>query len=184
MNESNEFKIIRTAQNWLDSIVIGLNLCPFAKAPRMKDSIHFRVSKSPNEEGVLFDLKTELERLSGDDTIETTLVILPEALSDFGTYNQFLDLADDLLIAMELDGIFQIASFHPAYQFSDTTAEAAENFTNRSPYPILHILRESSLDVAIDSHPDTQSIPAQNSKLMNEMGSEQLKKLLKTCFVK
>jgi hypothetical protein len=132
---------------------------------------------------LLLDLHAELELSLGDDTIETTLLIHPYVLQDFYIYNDFLVLADALLEQMDLDGVFQIASFHPDYQFADTLPGDVENYTNRSPFPMLHILREASLSLAIDSHPDIDSIPQQNIRLMHEMGLERLKLLWRNCFL-
>jgi hypothetical protein len=160
---------------------VGMNLCPFAKRELIKNRIHFQLSDAHTEAELLEELQVELERLSNDDKIETTLLIHPQVLQDFFDYNQFLDYADALLVQQKLDGIYQIASFHPHYQFGGTQACDAENFTNRSPYPILHILREESLANAIDQYPDSDSIPVKNIELMNTLGTEKLSQLLQQC---
>jgi hypothetical protein len=177
-----EEKIIKSVQHWLDHIVIDLNLCPFAKAPRLKNSIRFKVSNAESDEALLLDLAAELSLLDAQDRVETTLLILSTALSDFHDYNQFLDLVDDLLMELKLEGVFQVASFHPAYQFAETDVEDVENFTNKSPYPIFHILRESSLDRAVQTHPDTSLIPSNNARLMRQMGMDRLMSLWNGCF--
>lgn len=182
MQVTSNNNIIKAVENWLDRMVIGLNLCPFAKGPRLSNSIHFIVSNGAKKELVLLDLITELNALSVDETIDTTLLILPNTLGDFHEFNQFLDLVDDLLLEMKLEGVFQIATFHPQYQFADTKPTDVENYTNRSPYPILHILRESSLDLAIGGHPNTGDIPIQNSALLRDMGQHKIKALLESCF--
>ena len=124
-------------------------------------------------------LETELKRLCASDSIETTLLIHANVLADFEDYNQFLGLADGLLVQMELDGVFQIASFHPHYQFADTQPDDAENYTNRSPFPLLHILREESLSRAIEHTADVDQIPLRNIEKMNELGAKKLKLLFR-----
>ena len=177
----SEQHIIDSVSNWVETFVVGMNLCPFAKRELIKNRIHFQLSDAHTEAELLEELQVELERLSNDDKIETTLLIHPQVLQDFFDYNQFLDYADALLVQQKLDGIYQIASFHPHYQFGGTQACDAENFTNRSPYPILHILREESLANAIDQHPDSDSIPVKNIELMNTLGTEKLSQLLQQC---
>ena len=127
------------------------------------------------------DLIVELSLLNKHQEIETTLLILPEALTTFGHFNDFLGFAESLLEEMNFDGVFQLASFHPNYQFAGTKVDDAENFTNRAPYPILHILRESSLDRAVELHPNTEQIPLDNIQLMNKLGGEHMAKLLAEC---
>lgn len=180
MNKNN---IETSVRNWLQTIVIDLNLCPFANRELLKNRIRFSVTEADTAEQLLFDLHAELQIMLREDEIETTLLIHPNVLSDFYEYNDFLEYADGLLQQMELEGIFQIASFHPQYQFAGTEPDDVENYTNRSPYPILHILREASLDLAIDSHPDISAVPARNTQLMREMGPEKMKALLRACFL-
>lgn len=173
--------IIESIRNWVETFVVGMNLCPFAKRELIKNRIHFQLSQAHTEAELLEEIDIELERLNNDDMIETTLLIHPHVLQDFFDYNQFLDYADALLVQQKLDGIYQIASFHPHYQFGGTKADDAENYSNRSPYPILHILREDSLANAIEQHPDSDSIPTKNIELMNSMGAEKLSQLLQQC---
>jgi uncharacterized protein len=167
---------------WVETIVIGLNLCPFAKREMIKNSVRFIVSEAETEERLLLDLHDEMQLMTQDDDISTTLLIHPHVLQNFHKYNLFLPLADGLIQQMKLEGVYQIASFHPQYQFADTSPDDAENFTNRSPYPILHILREASLEKAIDDYPDVDNIPARNILLLREMGSERMKGLLQSCL--
>ena len=127
-------------------------------------------------------LETEIELLGNDESIETTLLIHPEVLQDFFDYNQFLELADELLVLMELDGVYQVASFHPDYQFAGTAADDVENYTNRSPYPLLHILREESLARSIAAYPDIEEIPVRNIEQMKNLGREKLQALIQSCF--
>lgn len=173
--------IEKQVRNWLTTIVIGLNLCPFAQREYKRNKIRFKTSFAENEQEIVTDLAVELSALSKQDEIETSLLILPMALAEFEHFNDFLGLADRLLEEMNLDGVFQIASFHPDYRFAGTNNDDAENYTNRAPYPILHILRESSLDWAIDEHPDTDQIPLNNIALMNKLGVEHMRKMLADC---
>ena len=171
-------KHIKSVQQWLEQIVIGLNLCPFAKRELVKNRIRFKVSEAQSEEKLLEDLNAELELIFLTDSVETTLLILTNILQDFNDYNQFLDIADSLIEKMDFEGEFQIASFHPDYQFADTEFDDVENYTNRSPYPILHILREASLEKAIDTYPDVENIPEKNIALLRSMGTDKVKELL------
>ena len=172
-------KVISTVRDWLESVVIELNLCPFAKRELVNDRVRFAETDATNEVQLLQALEAELERLSANDSIETTLLIHANVLADFENYNQFLGLADGLLVQMELDGVFQIASFHPHYQFADTQPDDAENYTNRSPFPLLHILREESLSRAVEHTPDVDQIPIRNIEKMNELGAQKLKLLFR-----
>lgn len=169
-------------RQWLASLVIDLNLCPFAKRELVNDRVRFAATPAETQDDLLQALATELESAQRDDSVETTLLIHPQVLQDFRDYNQFLDAADGLLIDLQLDGVFQVASFHPDYQFADTAPDDAENYTNRSPYPMLHILREASLERVIADTPDVAQIPIRNVALMNEMGRESMQQLLQACF--
>jgi hypothetical protein len=178
----NTQKIETSVRKWLDTFVVGMNLCPFAKRELVKQRVRFTVSEATTEDELLQALQAELELLNADPSIETTLLIHPAVLGDFLDYNQFLDIADALLLQMELDGVYQVASFHPDYQFGGTAPWAAENYTNRSPYPILHLLREESLDRVLGDNPDADQIPQRNIDLMNATGEEKLAALLADCF--
>lgn len=167
---------------WVKDLVVGLNLCPFAKRELVKNRIRFIVSHVTKKEELLTCLQQELELLNSNDNIETTLLIHPAVLQDFFEYNQFLGSADDLLYELALEGVYQVASFHPNYQFGGTVEADAENYTNRSPFPMLHLLRENSLENAIAIYPDTDQIPKNNIDMMNKMGSQRLKLLLHNCF--
>jgi hypothetical protein len=171
--------IIASVRHWVESFVVGLNLCPFAGRELRQERIRFVVTSSTTEAELLASLQAELERLDTDPTIETTLLIHPRVLQDFDDYNQFLETVDDLLCAMEVDGIYQVASFHPHYQFAGTEIADVENYTNRSPYPLLHLLREQSLERSIASYPDTEQIPLRNIELMKRLGIARLKQLLR-----
>lgn len=175
-------KIIQPVRCWVETLVVGLNLCPFAKRELVKNRVRFAVSEAVTEAQLLGDLQAELELLNRDDGVETTLLIHPRVLQDFYDYNQFLNDADDLLVQLELDGVYQIASFHPDYQFGGTGPEDVENYTNRSPYPILHLIREESLERAIASYPDVERIPEHNIELLQSLGREKLQALLRRCL--
>ena len=166
----------------MESVVVDLNLCPFAKRELVKSRVRFTVSEAISEEALLIALEAELELLSDDPSVETTLLIHPMVLAEFGDYNQFLNHADGLLTQMRLEGIYQIASFHPNYQFGGTDPDDAENYTNRSPYPLLHLIREESLERAIAGFPGVEQVPARNIELMNSIGSEKLQALLRACL--
>jgi uncharacterized protein len=177
-----EENIIKPVQLWLETMVIGLNLCPFAKRDFVKNRVRFSVTESNTEEQLLSALQTELELLEKNSAIETTLLIHPMVLSNFFDYNQFLDSADNMLVSLKMEGIFQIASFHPDYQFGGTEYDDVENFTNRSPYPVLHLLREKSVELAIAGYPDHQEITERNIQLLKRMGLNQMQDLLQSCF--
>ncbi|MEC7814706.1 MAG: DUF1415 domain-containing protein, partial [Pseudomonadota bacterium] len=144
--------------------------------------VRFVVSEAETDDELLQALHSELQRLEDDPEIETTLLIHPGVLQAFGPYNEFLDAADGLLSYLEMDGVYQIASFHPEYQFEGTEPDCAENYTNRSPFPMLHLLREASLEAAIDRYPDVDGIPQRNIARMNDLGSEKMRNILRSCF--
>jgi hypothetical protein len=172
---------IQDTQNWLLKAVIGLNLCPFAKSVHVKEQIRYFVSEATSVESLLQDLANELEHLAetSPEKTDTTLLIHPHVLQDFLDYNEFLDLADGLLEELNLDGELQIASFHPQYQFANTAIDDITNFTNRSPYPTLHIIREDSIDKAVEAFPDAEAIFETNIATMEKLGLDGWKKLFK-----
>ncbi|MFY2068098.1 DUF1415 domain-containing protein [Achromobacter xylosoxidans] len=172
--------VVAETRDWLTQAVIGLNLCPFAKAVQVKDQIRFAVSDATDAEGVLTDLQDELALLAEADPekIDTTLLIIPDALDDFLEFNDFEDLSDRLLKRMRLVGELQVATFHPQFQFADTQPDDIENYTNRSPYPILHLLREDSIDRAVESFPDAAEIYEKNIDTMQRLGLEGWKRLM------
>lgn len=174
--------IIAAVRQWVEQLVIGYNLCPFAKRELVRDRVRFVVSQAQDEEQLLVDLENELTLLGGDEGIETTLLITPLVLQDFFDFNQFLGRAEQRVAQLKLKGVFQIANFHPDYQFGGTEPDDAENYTNKSPYPVLHLLREASLDKAIESYPDAESIPERNIEQLEQMGTDQLRRLLEDCF--
>jgi len=161
---------------------VAFNLCPFAKRELVKDRVRFVVSKAKDEATLLDELAHELALLNVDEAVETTLLIHPQVLQDFYHYNDFLEAADELLVDMNLEGVYQVASFHPDYQFGGTEPDDVENYTNRSPYPMLHLLREDSLSEAIDNYPEVDLIPERNIDCMNEQGLEKMQTLLNACL--
>lgn len=169
-----ETEVIATTQQWLERAVIGLNLCPFAKAAYVKQRVRFTVSAATSDEALLDDLIVALQELHAADpaVCETTLLIHPAALTDFLDYNDFLDAADAALDALGLTGVIQVASFHPQYQFAGTEPDDIENYTNRAPYPLLHLLREDSIEKAVESYPDVDDIPQRNIETLRRLGSE------------
>jgi hypothetical protein len=168
----NHDQIITDTRDWVVKAVIGLNLCPFAKAVHVNERIRYVVSEATEPEALLKDLARELLALNRADPedVDTTLVIHPGVLTDFLDFNDFLDAADALVEELKLDGILQIADFHPDYQFGDSEPDDVANYTNRSPYPTLHILREDSIERAVESMPDTASIYENNLATLDKLG--------------
>lgn len=164
--------ILDAVSNWLERAVIGLNLCPFAKAVHTRHQIRFVVSQAKEPDQLIRDLSQELLHLHNTDAAvtDTTLLIHPWVLQDFAEYNEFLGIAELILSSMNLEGEIQIASFHPDYQFADTHREDIANYTNRSPYPILHLLREASVSKAVDAYPDADDIYKRNISTMEKIG--------------
>lgn len=163
---------------WLENVVIGLNFCPFAKRELRRNAIRFTECQNPRVEDVLEQLVAECEYLDNHPETETTLLILADGFEDFLDYLDMIELAERLLAELGNEGVYQIASFHPDYCFADTDSGDAANFTNRSPYPMLHLLREASLDAAIDNHPDIDAIPTANVVKARELGLDYFRKLL------
>ena len=164
--------VLARTRAWLERVVIGLNLCPFAKAVHVRGRIRHALSDATDEETLLADLETELRRLHGSDesVVETTLLLHPGVLGDFLDYNQFLDRADALLERLGLDDTFQVASFHPDYRFADAADDDAANCSNRSPVPMLHLLRQSSVDRAVAAFPDAAGIYERNIAMLRALG--------------
>lgn len=165
--------IVASTRGWVERAVIGLNLCPFAKTTYSTDRVRFSVSTAVTAEVLRQDILDELRFLAqaAPATVETTLLIHPNFLADFGDYNAFLGIAGAALESLDLVGVIQIASFHPAYQFADTLPDDITNYTNRSPYPMLHLLREASIEGAIAAFPDAASIYQRNIATMRRLGT-------------
>ena len=164
--------VIADTVRWLEKAVIGLNLCPFAKSVHVKGQIHYVVSQATDAEGVAMDLHRELEALAeiSPEKRDNTLLILPQALQDFLDFNDFLEIADAMVEELDLGGILQVASFHPLFQFEGTDVDDVTNCTNRAPYPTLHLLREDSIDKAVEAFPEAEMIYERNMKVLEDMG--------------
>ncbi|HKL51872.1 MAG TPA: DUF1415 domain-containing protein [Wenzhouxiangellaceae bacterium] len=179
-NAAEHETVIEATRRWLEKSVIGLNLCPFAGTPWRQGRVRFRVSEATGLQQLAEDLADELLALQATDPAarETTLLIHPHVLDDFFDYNDFLDIADGVVEQLELDGTLQVASFHPDYRFADSPPDDPANCTNRSPYPMLHLLREASIEAATASHPDPDAIYQRNIETMRGLGMEKWKALV------
>lgn len=178
--------VVVEVTRWLNQVVIGLNLCPFSSKPARENRVRFFVSSAQEDEGLLQDLQQEMELLDQKPAseIETTLVIVPHHLQDFIDYNQFLNWADQLLKRNRWVGVYQLATFHPDYCFADAEPDDAENLTNRAPYPILHIIREASLEMALDYFSNVDEIPEINKARVESLTAEEKQKLFPYLFGK
>jgi hypothetical protein len=179
-DDAGAMDAIAATRHWLEQAVIGLNLCPFARAVHLKQQIRWVESPARDAEGLLGELVTELRFLAAADPtqVETTLLIHPHALADFLDYNDFLDVADAAIEELGLAGIVQVASFHPDYQFEGTAPDDADNLSNRSPHPTLHLLREDSIARAVAACPDTAAIYERNIETLRRLGMDGWHKLL------
>jgi uncharacterized protein len=183
---SDNDNIIAATRRWIETMVIGLNLCPFAKAVYVKNQIRIVVSRARNSDVLLEELEAELKFLADTEAseIETTLLVHPDVLTDFLDYNDFLDQCDSVVEELELEGVLQVASFHPQYQFADTEMDDVTNFTNRAPYPTLHLLREESVTRAVESFPDVENIYEKNIVTLRGMGVVAVRKLMDVLALK
>jgi hypothetical protein len=172
--------VVAATRNWLEKAVIGLRLCPFAASPYWRGLIRYRVSEQRSCEGLAEELAQELLHLAAADPLlcETSLLIHPHVLGDFLDYNQFLDQADAVVAAQGLTGVLQVASFHPKYQFAGSEPDDVENYSNRSPYPMLHLLREASVTRAAATFPDVSEIGNRNIATLRELGAAGFRALL------
>jgi hypothetical protein len=171
---------IAATRRWLERAVIGLNLCPFAKAVYAREQVRFVLSPATTREALLEDLGAELLYLRDTpaELVDTTLLVHPQVLGDFLDYNDFLDAADALVAELELEGVLQVASFHPHYQFAGTAPDDIGNCTNRAPYPTLHLLREDSVSRAVAAFPDPDAIVERNLETLQELGADGWRRLL------
>ncbi len=174
-------QVIDETRHWMLQAVIGLNLCPFAKAVHVKNQIRYVVSEATTPEELAHDLIEELQFLNQADPqeVDTTLLIHPQTLNDFLDYNDFLDVADAAVTELDLEGILQVASFHPQFQFEDTEPDDIENYTNRSPYPTLHLLREDSIEKAVQAFPEASDIFEANIETLEKLGHDGWQQLMK-----
>lgn len=163
---------IAETRAWLEHAVIGLNLCPFAKAVHVKGQVRYLVSEATDVEALQLDLARAMQDLASTDpeVADTTLLIHPQVLQDFDDFNQFLGIAEDTLAALDLEGVLQVASFHPQFQFDGTEPGDIGNATNQSPYPTLHLIREDSLDRAVEAFPEAEAIFEANIATMERLG--------------
>jgi hypothetical protein len=174
-------QVIAETSSWLDRVVIGLGLCPFARAVQTQKLVRYRVTDAASASELLAVLEEELNALSAADPaqVDTTLLIHPAALGDFLDYNDFLADADDKLSELGFEGELQVASFHPDYCFGDAASDDPANYSNRSPYPMLHLLREASVSRAVAAFPDASSIYERNIATLRGLAPDALAKLIK-----
>ena len=177
MTSNNDYVINRT-KNWLRSFIVDLNICPFAKHVIENGSLKIQVAEAPKIQLALEELLMELMFLDKNPTIETTLLIFPTLFGDFFQYLDFVDYAELLLREQAYEGIYQLATFHPDYCFAEVEFNDVSNYTNRSPYPMIHLLREDSLDKAIEYYGDTETIPQNNIATMRKLGLKSIEELL------
>ena len=170
----NADTVIAQTRTWLEEAVIGLNLCPFAKAVQVKGQVRYVVSEATDVEALQQALAEQLQDLAAADPaqVDTTLLIHPNVLQDFEDFNQFLGLAEEMVEALGLDGVLQVASFHPQFQFAGTSPDDVSNATNRAPYPTLHLLREESIDRAVEAFPEAETIYEANIETLERLGPE------------
>ncbi|MGB5444936.1 MAG: DUF1415 domain-containing protein [Psychromonas sp.] len=181
MTENN---IITATKNWVKQVIVKYNICPFARREVERGSIrYFQVEESAREQ-VLQSLLDECLLLDSNQQIETTLFIIPAGYEGFYDFLDLVDMANDLLEMEGYEGVYQLANFHPDYCFADEPQNAPSNYTNRSPYPTLHIIRESSMELAIANHPDVDAIPQRNIEFANKKGNAFFADLLAACFLK
>ncbi|WP_237058653.1 DUF1415 domain-containing protein [Microbulbifer sediminum] len=171
--------VVAAVEQWLSEVVVGLNLCPFARRPMRAGQVRFAVSEARDDAALMDALQAELEKLDAHppSELETTLLVVPLHLAEFGDFNQFLDLAEWLLERQGYSGTYQLASFHPHYQFAGTQPGDAENLTNCAPYPILHLIREASIEKVLANYPDPEAIPEQNIRKVTGLSAGERRRL-------
>jgi uncharacterized protein len=184
MRPSSE-QVLAETRAWVDRVVIGLNLCPFARAVLTKNQVRYVVCPAQDVDALLASLHEEMDRLVATDaaTVDTTLIIHPLVLNDFLDFNDFVGTAEELLAQLGYEGTLQVASFHPQFQFAGTQVDDVGNATNRSPYPILHLLREVSVGRAVAAFPDAESIYERNIRTLEALGSDGFAALQAQCKV-
>jgi len=181
MQQSNEY-ISQHTQNWIRSFIIKLTICPFAKREVERGTLRIEISTTKKMDQALEKLMAEIQLLDNEPSIETTLLIFPSLSKDFFYYLDFVDRAEILLFEQGYEGIYQLASFHPDYCFADADFDDLSNYTNRSPYPMLHLLREVSVEKAIAYYGETEKIPENNIKSLRELGLDEIKSILVDCI--
>ncbi|WP_151447388.1 DUF1415 domain-containing protein [Lacisediminimonas profundi] len=177
MNDEN--KLMDDTRRWVEEAVIGLNLCPFAKAVQARGQIRYTLSQARDPEALTAELLAALHDLAAADPeqLDTILLIHPFVLEDFAEYNDYLDIVDMIIEAEGYEGVLQVASFHPDYQFADSPAADRANYTNRSPYPMLHLLREDSISRAVDSLPDPASVYQRNMRVLRDLPQDEFARI-------
>lgn len=174
--------VTQQTKAWLSTVIVQHNICPFAGREVKRDSIRYSVCSTTDLAECLEFLLSECRILDMDNEVETTLLIYPELFSQFDEYLDFVDLANALMLNEAYEGIYQLATFHPDYLFADSEQSDPANYTNRSPYPMLHIIREASLEQALKNYPDAQSIPEKNIELTRKLGLQQMQTMLQACY--
>jgi uncharacterized protein len=182
MQQLDKDIIIAQTKKWIIDVVVGCNFCPFATREVKRGSIHYEVLQDATPKNVLEATIKMFQQLDADDTIETSLLILPNDFDIFTSYLDIVEKAETLLEKEGYEGVYQIASFHPQYLFASSNNEDPSNFTNRSPYPMLHFLREDSVSKAVDTHPNIDDVPAQNIAFAKEKGLDYMQKLFAACI--
>jgi len=182
-NNVSESQVIAQTRAWVKDIVLRHNLCPFAHKPFQKDTIRYAVCLAGDSDAIVEALINELVLLRDSDpaVMETSLLITPNCFLEFGDYNEFLNVVDMLIEQFHLEGSIQVASFHPDYQFADLAADDARNYTNRSLYPMFHLILEDSIERARTTHPDVHGIPQTNMDLLEKQGLEESRRQLENC---
>jgi len=173
--------IVEQTKKWIARVVIGCNFCPFASRELKRNSIHYQVESSTETDECLYAFIQECIRLDDNENIDTSFLIFEHAFQQFDDYLDLVALAEKLLKKQGYEGIYQVASFHPQYLFAGSTEKDASNYTNRSIYPMLHLLREESIEKALEKYPDPAQIPERNIKFAEEKGIEYMKKLWLMC---
>ncbi|MBA3537912.1 MAG: DUF1415 domain-containing protein [Tatlockia sp.] len=181
MTDSDNY-IVQHTENWIRSFIIQLNICPFAKREVERKTLRMKVSRTSKVAQALEQLIVEMQLLDNEPAVETTLLIFPCLFKDFFDYLDFVDLAELLLFEQSYEGIYQLATFHPGYCFAEVDIDDTSNYTNRSPYPMIHILREESVEKAIAYFGETDKIPEANIKSMHKLGINEIKKILAGCI--
>jgi len=177
----SDAELIAQTTRWIETVIVANNFCPFAAREVQRDSIRYRVVRDSAPEPCLLAVAEECLRLDDDPDTETTLVVFLEAFADFYDYLDFVAIAEELLLEQGYEGVYQLASFHPEYLFDGSDTQDPANYTNRSPYPMLHLLRESSIERALQDYPGAEDIPQHNIDSTRRMGLERMQALLAAC---
>lgn len=173
---------IAQTKKWILEVVVGCNFCPFAAAAILKNKIHYCVVNSDDTETILQEVINQCVFLDENEAVETTLLLLPNHLPDFEAYLELVDVAESVLAAAGYEGEYQVASFHPSYQFAESSERDPANYTNRSPYPMIHLLREASVEQAVATYPDVENVPTRNIAFATEKGLTFMQQLRESCL--